>query len=126
MRLIAFGDSLLLPRHDNGDVVRWADLWPKRLGGLLATRYPDVEVINCGARRRTVASNGMMRRFCASNNHKFIDFEADLSRSAACFCSDGYHLSSEGHERVAYRLLDEIQPRRDRTGQESFAKVSVS
>ena len=54
MRVVAYADSLAMPRPDLG--VSWEDTWPHRLGGLLRQRGVDAEIINRGRRARTAAS----------------------------------------------------------------------
>lgn len=56
MRIVAIGDSLSLPRREGADLVRWEETWPYRLEQRLRFVHPGHEVINCGARRRTITS----------------------------------------------------------------------
>lgn len=57
MRIVVIGDSLCLPRITENEVVSWEHTWPFLLEKQLKLQEPNnVELINCGKRKRTVDS----------------------------------------------------------------------
>ena len=56
LRIVALADSLALPRREGTDILLWEETWPSVLGRLLRDEGISAEVINCGARARTIDS----------------------------------------------------------------------
>ncbi len=56
LRVVAFADSLAMPRDNPPDVIRWEETWPRQLSDALARKQLPSEVINCGGRARTIDS----------------------------------------------------------------------
>ena len=52
-RIVAFADSLAMPRNENGAILLWEETWPYLLEKSLVAEGLGAEVINCGARART-------------------------------------------------------------------------
>lgn len=56
MKIIAFSDSLSLPRKEAGEFIKWEETWPYQLKKLLSKSNQEAEIINAGKRARTVES----------------------------------------------------------------------
>lgn len=56
MRIVAFADSLSMPRIVKNDIVLWEETWPYLLSKDLLKKGIQNEVINSGQRARTAAS----------------------------------------------------------------------